>query len=175
MSYLTHFCTHPQLHPQALKSAKKRPYNVQCTSLPMSFMEDIFDNFFKEETSRSAQNSSQNVESYFSPRMDIAESEKHYLIEIDIPGVEEEDVKLELEEQTLTISGEKKQANSEQEDHNWHRTERSFGSFKRVLSLPEGVVSDNIIASFKNGVLSLSIPKKAQKKAKKKTIKIKKS
>ncbi|MBK6896045.1 MAG: Hsp20/alpha crystallin family protein [Alphaproteobacteria bacterium] len=97
------------------------------------------------------------------PSVDISESEKSYAITAEVPGVEEKDVKIELVGNTLTISGEKKHE-KEDKDKNWHRIERSYGSFKRVLSLPEDAVADEAEATFKNGILNISVPRKAQKK-----------
>lgn len=97
------------------------------------------------------------------PSVDISETGKSYTITAEIPGVEEKDVKLELTGHTLTISGEKKNER-EEKDKNWHRIERSYGSFKRVLSLPEDAVAGDVEATFKNGVLSINVPRKVLKK-----------
>ena len=74
-------------------------------------------------------------------------------------SVEEGDVKLELADGVLTVSGEKKYEKEEKDEH-YHSVERSYGSFRRVLSLPEDANADDIDAKFKNGVLTISVPRK---------------
>lgn len=94
------------------------------------------------------------------PTLDLAATEKDYTITIEIPGVDEKDVNLEIANDILTIHGEKRQE-SEEKGKNYYRMERSYGSFQRVLSLPEDVDQDGITATFKNGVLNLNMPRKA--------------
>jgi HSP20 family protein len=96
-------------------------------------------------------------------RLDVAETEKSYHIEADLPGVEDKDVAVSLEDGVLTISGEKKQA-SETEGKTFHRTERSYGSFKRALALPPDADENGIRARMKNGVLEVEIAKSEQAK-----------
>ena len=107
------------------------------------------------------------------PHVDVASNEKEYTVTVEIPGVEEKDVKLELSNDgTLAIRGEKKQE-SAHKDKDFHRVERSYGSFLRTLSLPEDVNQDAIDAKFKNGVLTISMPRKALPQASSKRIEIK--
>lgn len=119
-------------------------------------MDRVFENFFQRfngfmpELGRNA---------ILKPNVDIRENKKNYLISVEVPGVEESDVKLELQDGTLIISGEKKHE-KEQKDENVHYMERSYGSFKRVLSLPEDIETDGIDAKFKNGVLTITVPRK---------------
>jgi HSP20 family protein len=109
------------------------------------------------------------------PHVDVASTEKEYTITVEVPGVEEKDVKLELSRDgTLTISGEKKQE-KEQKNKNFHRLERSYGSFQRTFSLPEDAGQDNIDASFRNGVLTVTVPRKAVAQTPAKRIEIKKA
>lgn len=98
---------------------------------------------------------------FLKPTVDIGSAEKAYTITVEVPGVNEDDVQLELVDDTLTIRGEKKRENTAK-DKNYYCVERSYGAFRRVLSLPEDVDQDNIQASFKNGVLTITIPRKAQ-------------
>lgn len=93
------------------------------------------------------------------PNVDISESKKDYRISVEVPGVEEGDIKLELANGALTISGEKKQEH-EQKDEHYHRVERSYGSFRRVISLPQDANEENIDAKFKNGLLTITVPRK---------------
>lgn len=109
------------------------------------------------------------------PKVDIASTDKEYTITIEIPGVNEDDVKLELSQDgILTIKGEKKQE-KEQKDKNFYRVERSYGSFQRTLSLPEDADAENINASFKNGILTVSMPRKANVDTSVRRIEIKKA
>lgn len=106
------------------------------------------------------------------PNMDIEASDKEYLLTVEVPGVSEDNIKLEMADNTLTIKGEKKQE-SERKDKDAYRIERSYGSFQRVLSLPEDADQDKIDAHFKNGVLTITMPRKVITKSKGKIIDIK--
>lgn len=92
------------------------------------------------------------------PQVDIGEGDKEYIITLEVPGVAEKDIHLTLADGTLMIQGEKR---SEQEDRNkhYHRIERSYGSFQRMLSLPTDADENNVEAKFKNGVLTITIAK----------------
>jgi HSP20 family protein len=95
------------------------------------------------------------------PKVDVASTDKEYTVTFEIPGVDEEDVKLELaHDGTLTVKGEKRQ-DKEQKDKNFYRVERSYGSFQRTLSLPEDADQEKNSASFKNGVLTITCARKA--------------
>ena len=98
------------------------------------------------------------------PTLDLSATEKEYTIAVEIPGVDEKDVKLEMANDTLTIRGEKKQE-KEEKDKNFYRVERSYGSFQRVLSLPEDADQDAVKATFKRGILTISMPRKAMPQA----------
>jgi HSP20 family protein len=92
------------------------------------------------------------------PAMDLTEAEDHYLLKADLPGLSEEDISIEFEHGQLTVSG-KREAEHERSEKGWHRIERSFGSFSRTLTLPEGVDADAVTAEFDRGVLNVQIPK----------------
>lgn len=94
----------------------------------------------------------------WSPAMDLVEGEDHFLLKADLPGLSEEDVAIEVSDNTLRISGERK-SEREQKERGWYRMERSFGRFSRSLTLPEGVDADSIDAKFDKGVLEVRIPK----------------
>ncbi len=98
------------------------------------------------------------------PTLDLSATDKEYTIAIEIPGVDEKDVKLEIADNTLTIRGEKKQE-KEEKDKNFYRVERSYGSFQRVLSLPEDADQEAVKATFKRGILTISMPRKAMPQA----------
>jgi HSP20 family protein len=87
----------------------------------------------------------------------------HYVLRADVPGVSEDDVKVELEDDVLTISGERK-SEHEQRENGYRRIERAWGRFARSLTLPEGVDAGGIKARFENGVLEVTIPKPPERK-----------
>jgi len=97
------------------------------------------------------------------PPMDLVEAEDHFVLKADLPGLSEGDVNIEVQDGTLTISGERK-AEHEQREKGWYRIERSFGSFNRSLTLPDGVDPDRIEASFSDGVLEVRVPKPEERK-----------
>jgi HSP20 family protein len=97
------------------------------------------------------------------PATDLVEEGDHYVLRADVPGVSEDDVKVELEDNVLTISGERK-SEREQRKNGYYRLERASGRFARSLTLPEGVDAGSIKARFENGVLEVSIPKPAERK-----------
>ena len=92
------------------------------------------------------------------PAMDLTEAEDHFVLKADLPGLTDEDVSIEVQDGTLTISGER-QAEHVSREKGWHRIERSFSRFSRALALPEGVNPDGVTAEFDNCVVSLRTPK----------------
>ena len=97
------------------------------------------------------------------PQVDIGESQKDYTITVEVPGVQEKDIDLTLIDGTLTIRGEKRSEHEEKEKH-YHRVERSYGSFQRILSLPNDADENTVKAKFKDGVLTITIAKDPQAK-----------
>jgi len=108
------------------------------------------------------------------PQVDISADDKKYTITVEVPGVEKDAVELELSKNSLIIKGEKKQE-EETKDKEFYRVERSYGQFQRVLALPDDAIKENIDASFKDGVLTVTIPRKEQPKPEVKHIEIKKA
>ena len=106
------------------------------------------------------------------PTLDLGATDKEYTVTLEIPGVDEKDVRLEIVNDTLTIQGEKKQEN-EEKGKNYYRMERSYGSFQRMLSLPEDADQNDVTATFKKGVLTVTMPRKALPKADVKQIEVK--
>ncbi len=100
------------------------------------------------------------------PAMDLTEAEDHFVLKADLPGLSEDDVSIEVQDNTLTISGERR-AEHVQREKGWHRIERSFGRFSRALSLPDGVNPDGVSAEFDKGVLSVRIPKPEERQPRK--------
>jgi HSP20 family protein len=99
------------------------------------------------------------------PSVDIIENDDHFVVNAELPGVEKKDVKITVADGVLTLKGEKKHTYEEKSDR-FQRVERSFGAFERSFTLPTSVKSDKIEASFANGILTISIPKAEQAKAK---------
>src|SRR4051794_40736606 len=97
------------------------------------------------------------------PAMDLVEHDDHFTLRADLPGMREEDVSIEVRDNTLTLSGERK-AEHEDRQRGYYRLERQFGKFSRALSLPEGVNADVIEAKFDHGVLEVVIPKPEERK-----------
>lgn len=97
------------------------------------------------------------------PSMDLVERGDEYILRADLPGVSQEDVNIEIEENVLTISGERKADHHESTD-GFVRIERSFGAFSRSLTLPKGVDAEAVTAQFVDGVLTLRVPKPEQAK-----------
>jgi HSP20 family protein len=102
----------------------------------------------------------------WSPAMDLLETEDHFVLRADLPGMREEDVAIELEDNVLTVSGERK-ADHEENGEGFYRVERAFGSFSRSLTLPRGIDAEAVNAGFTNGVLEVRIPKPEQRKPRK--------
>lgn len=106
------------------------------------------------------------------PQVDVGANDKEYSITVEVPGVDEKDVKVEIINNTMTIRGEKKQEKEEKEK-NFYRVERSYGSFQRVLSLPDDADQEGVKAKFKKGVLRVTIPRKVLPESAVKKIEIK--
>jgi HSP20 family protein len=97
------------------------------------------------------------------PPMDLAEEGGDYVVHADLPGLSENDVQIELQDNVLTISGERKSEHEERRQ-GYYRVERASGRFSRALTLPEGVDPESVRASFDKGVLEVRIPKPAERK-----------
>lgn len=129
---------------------------------PVSFS-NLVDQFFSDTVSRTGG-------STFHPKMDVAETEKAYEIHLAVPGMKKEDFKLELNENLLTISGERK-FNEEKTEKNYHSVETFYGSFSRSIRVPENVEASKITAAYNNGILEVTLPKD-EKKVLKASIKV---
>ena len=100
------------------------------------------------------------------PAMDLVETESHFVLTADLPGLTESDVNIEVDDRVLTVSGERK-AKHESSKDGYHRVERAFGTFSRSLTLPKGVNAEAVEAAFEHGVLEIRIPKPEQPKPRK--------
>ena len=139
-------------------------YNTANDFTPTSFS-NLIDRFFSESVARSGGSSYS-----FVPKVDVLENEKAFVINVAVPGVSKEDFKIDLNDNYLTISGERKFKN-EKSEHNFHSVETQYGSFSRSFSLPENVDAAGISAQYNNGILEISVPKD-EKKILKTTIKV---
>jgi HSP20 family protein len=110
------------------------------------------------------------AEEEWQPAMDVAETESEMVVNVEIPGMDPEDIDVSLSEGTLLIKGEKK-PEAEEKEADYHLMERSYGTFIRSIPLPAGVQSDKISASYNNGILTIVLPK--SEGAQKKEIKVK--
>jgi len=106
------------------------------------------------------------------PRVDIVEDKDAYRILADLPGLDKKDIKIEVDSNVLSISGEKTPEKKEQEKDRYYHFERTYGSFSRKFQLPENVVAENIEAKFTNGVLELTLKKIEETKPKAIEVKI---
>jgi len=105
----------------------------------------------------------------WAPAVDIYETENSIVLKAELPGIDPKDVEVRVEDNTLYLKGERK-FEKETKDENYHRVERSYGSFARSFSLPNSIDADKVVAEYKDGVLNLTLPKREE--AKPKTIRI---
>ena len=122
-------------------------------------MNRMFDDFFGERRAGLA-------EGQWLPAVDVSETESELVVRAELPGMTHDDIELNLQDNVLTIKGEKKQEKKDEKE-NYHRLERSYGSFARSFSLPASVKQDDIKASFKDGILEVTLPKTEDVKPKK--------
>jgi HSP20 family protein len=115
----------------------------------------LFDGFFG--------NGSPTPKRRWVPAMDLAETDDQLVLRADLPGLERDDVQIEIKDAVLTISGERR-AEHEEKSEGYHRVERAFGRFSRSLTLPQGIDADDVAADFDNGVLEVRIPKPEERK-----------
>lgn len=100
-----------------------------------------------------------------SPAVDMIDKKNEILVKAEVPGVEKQDIRISLTDNTLTIKGESKKE-KEEKDEDYYYSEISYGSFARTIALPEKVQSDRVKANFKNGILEIHLPKSPGAKAK---------
>ena len=149
----------------ALTSLIKRGYDdFNIRKMFEDFDEPFFDNFWLKPFDGS------NFK--FAPRVDITEDDKNLYVSAEIPGVAKEDINVTMNENLLTLSGEKKKEEKE-ERKNYYRLERSKGTFTRTFTIPLAVKADMIKAEFKDGILNITLPKMEEVKRNEKHIEIK--
>jgi HSP20 family protein len=128
-----------------------------------SEMNRLFGSFFDSPTPRNGARASLRR---WIPAMDVVETDEHYVLRADLPGLSESDVNVELDDNVLTISG-KRSSEHEESKAGYRRVERSYGSFSRSVTLPDGVDADGIQANFDKGVLEVKVAKPEQTKPRK--------
>jgi HSP20 family protein len=107
------------------------------------------------------------------PKLDISENAENYCISVEVPGIDEKDIQLQLNGDVLTIRGEKRQKH-ENKDDKYHRVERTYGSFQRVLTLPKDADTGTINAKFDNGVLNITVARSGKHEENSRRIEIQK-
>lgn len=105
----------------------------------------------------------------WNPAVDVYETDQAYVVNAELPGMNKDDITIDVKDRTLTMKGERRYDNEVKDEH-YYRRERAFGSFQRSFSLPEGVESEKITAEFKNGMLKVTIPRPEAKKPKQITV-----
>ena len=103
------------------------------------------------------------------PAVDVYETDDAYVVNAELPGMKKDDISIDVKDGILTVRGERR-SETEVKEKRYYRKERVFGSFQRSFSLPEGVESEKITAEFKNGMLTVSIPRPEEKKPKQITV-----
>jgi HSP20 family protein len=129
----------------------------------MFAIQDDIDRMFEQFAGRRPENDDGLTS--LAPAADVIENKDNFLVTAELPGIRKEDIKVSIQDNVLTISGEKKRE-SETKGRTWHRVEREFGSFIRSFELPTTVHPDKIKADFKDGVLNVEIPKVEEAKPK---------
>lgn len=131
------------LKPGAALAPWRAPWNL----------EEEFNRFF-EDFSKGLRS----VEERFTAAIDVRETDDAYIVEADVPGIKKEDVHIEVNDDVLTIKGERK-GEHEEKRKDYHRIERQSGSFRRCIRIPGGFKSDAVDAKFEDGVLRVTLPK----------------
>jgi len=151
------------------------PVNREAETYPLDAfqreMNRLFDDFFKGTGLKPWAEEMESLGA-FTPQVNMVEDEKSIQVSAELPGLDEKDVEISLSKDSLTIRGEKKEE-AEHKDKGAYYMERSFGSFTRVLPMPKDVNTEKAEATFKKGVLTITVPKLEKEKQSQKKIKIK--
>jgi HSP20 family protein len=137
----------------------------------MSFQERINDLFDRTFWRRGPEEEGL-VTGTWAPAVDIYETDDKVVLKAELPGLKKEDIDIQIRDNTLTLKGEKK-FEKEVKEENYHRVERAYGSFQRSFTLPSTIKQEGIEASFKDGVLEISLPKVEEAKPKQIKIQVK--
>ena len=136
----------------------------------LSTLQDRMNRLF-EETNRGSRADDPSSTSAWSPAVDIHETDAEIVVQAELPGMDRKDIELNLENNVLTLRG-NREFEKEAKDENYHRIERAYGIFSRSFSIPAVVDADKIQADYKNGVLTIALPKTQKAKPKQITIDI---
>ncbi len=115
-------------------------------------MERVFDRFFEPRWDEFE------AVGAWAPKLDFSETKDAFVVKAEVPGVEQKDISVSIQDQMLTVKGEKHKE-KEEKDEKYHRVERSWGAFARTIALPAGVDTEKVNATFKDGVLTVKLPK----------------
>ena len=126
---------------------------------------DRMNRLFQETYGTQSRSEGEGLTSSFVPAVDIYEDEHNVTVKMEVPGIDQKDIDVRLENNTLTVRGERKFEKDEKEE-NFHRIERRYGSFYRAFTLPNTLDSDKVQADYDNGVLKIKLAKKAEAKPK---------
>lgn len=130
-------------------------------------MDSLFDDFMEQFPARRDLG-----DRMWSPEVDVHETDNEVVIKAEIPGMDQKDVNITVKDNVLTLKGEKKKE-EEVKEANYHRLERSYGTFARTFTLPSMVLADKASAKYKNGVLSITLPKTEEVKPKEIAVEVK--
>ena len=129
-----------------------------------STLQDRMNRLFRESYNDAGRDESLTTSS-FAPAVDVYEDEHNVMLKIEVPGIDEKDIDVRVENNTLTVHGERKFEKEEKEE-NYHRVERQYGSFSRTFTLPNTVDTESVSADYEKGVLKIKLAKKAEAKPK---------
>lgn len=153
------------------------PKTKQSGLLPIDMSWDHMDKMFHNMRSHwpfhmSDENQFNSSDLILNPNVDIKEAKNAYEISAELPGLEVDDINLDITNTVLTISGEKKTEKNNDKEENFHVMERRYGYFKRSFTLPESIEKDHIKAEFKKGILHITLPKSESARESQRKIKI---
>ena len=131
----------------------------------LSILQERMNRAFEDTAGRGWKTDEPSATTSWSPAVDIYETENEIMVQAELPGVDRKDIALHLENNVLTLKGERRFEKETNKD-NYHRIERAYGGFSRAFSIPAVVDDDKIRADYKDGILKIALPKKEQVKAK---------
>jgi len=130
----------------------------------MVTLREKMNRMFEDVFTGRAEEGKDRASSTWAPAVDIFETEKELVLTAEIPGVDEKDIEIKIEDNTLSLKGERK-FEKETKEENYHRIERSYGSFFRAFALPHTIDPEKIQAAHENGVLKITMPKREERQA----------
>jgi HSP20 family protein len=131
----------------------------------LSILQERMNRVFEDAAVRGWKNDEPSATTSWSPAVDIYETDSEIMVQAELPGVDRKDIALQLENNVLTLKGDRR-FEKETNQENYHRIERSYGGFSRAFTIPTIVDEDKIRADYRDGILKIALPKKEQVKAK---------